>query len=193
MSPSNDQSSLLSLTQLENLMRAGGTQRFHTWAGELLKTQDVAQHVYGLMWLVLALTHNTASRNLLIATIHHDAGERWVGDMPSPTKRIMPGLRDALHEAEADALAARGGVRAPELSGFDDLVLGLADALDGVFFCGRELAMGNRRILPVFENFLEYANSAHVALKEAYPGPLYAKDLVDNILCIFSKLGENND
>lgn len=149
------------MRQLENMLRAGGTQRFHTWSAELIKTQDVAQHVYGLMWLVVALTRGTASRDLLLATLFHDGGERWVGDMPGPMKRLLPGLRDSLDTAEADALQARCGVAAPELSAFDSSTLDLADALDGVFYCSREVALGNRRIGAVFANYIDYASEAY--------------------------------
>jgi len=152
---------------IKNLMRAGGTQRFHTWSAELIKTQDVAQHVYGLMWLVMMLSGGHASRDLLVATMHHDGGERWVGDMPSPSKRLLPGLRDALHRAEDDAMLVKGATTAPMLSAVDAGILDLADALDGAFFCARELEMGNRRILPVFANFIEYSEAAYVKLCEA--------------------------
>lgn len=143
------------VSKVKALVRSGSTQRFHTEAGDLIKTQDVAQHSYGVFWFVLALTKFTASRELLIAAMAHDAGERWVGDVPAPTKRALT-MRPELHIYEAQLLRRVTGFVAPELSENEHWILKAADYLDGGFFCQREIKLGNEFITPVLNNFVHY-------------------------------------
>lgn len=143
------------VSQTKALVRSGSTQRFHTEAGDLIKTQDVAQHSYGVFWFVLALTKFTASRDLLIAAMAHDAGERWVGDVPAPTKRTLT-MRPELHVYEAQMLRRVTGFAPPELGEHENWILKAADYLDGGFFCQREIKLGNEFIAPVLNNFISY-------------------------------------
>lgn len=147
--------------QVARLVRSGGTQRFHTEVGSYIKTQDVAQHSYGVFWLCLALTNMQASRDLLICAIGHDAGERWVGDMPAPTKRALE-IRPPLHAYEESRLRDETSLRLPVLSEFESDVLKLADGLDGLLFSTQELRLGNRtaEAIHVAKNFLTYVSEA---------------------------------
>ena len=156
----------MNVDALRNRLRAGQTQRYHTNAAEMLKTQDVAQHVYGVMWLVTSIMFSRPSAALLLAALAHDAGERWTGDVPSPAKRRIPGVKEAFDEAEVEELAIHCDFRAPALSEVESAVLDLADALDGAFFCSKESEMGNRRIHKTFANFIEYADRAATKLFE---------------------------
>lgn len=142
-------------TQVIAALRSGGTQRFHTHAGRLIKTQDVAQHAYNVTLLVQALTFNRARRELLWAALTHDAAEHWVGDVPAPTKRSLE-IRQLLANYEADALLRETGIEAPKLLPWEDRVLKIADSLEGAFFCAREILMGNQLARGVGRNFLSY-------------------------------------
>lgn len=157
----------MNVDHLRDRLRAGQTQRYHTGVAELLKTQDVAQHVYGVMWLVTSIMHDRPSAALLLAALAHDAGERWTGDVPSPAKRRIPGVKAAFDDAEVEELAVHCDFTAPQLNEVEHAALDLADALDGAFFCSRELAMGNRRIRKTFENFISYADRASATLYES--------------------------
>jgi len=157
----------VNIGHLRDRLRAGNTQRYHTGGAELLKTQDVAQHVYGVMWLVTSIMFSRPSAALLLAALAHDAGERWTGDVPSPAKRRIPGVKAAFDEAEVVALAENCDFSTPLLTEVETAALDLADALDGGFFCSRELAMGNRLIHKTFKNFIDYADRAAAALYES--------------------------
>lgn len=147
--------------QALNLIRSGSTLRFHTHAGLSLKTQDVAQHSYGVFWLVYVLTGGAPSAGLLVNAMAHDAGEPWVGDVPAPTKRQIPGLSAELGRMEAEALETYTGIVAPELAPWEVVVLKLADYLDGAAFCDREWRLGNTLMRAVMHNFVEYADECY--------------------------------
>lgn len=148
----------MNFKQLKNLVRSGGTARFHCYAAETIKTQDVAQHSFGVFWICEALTFGSPSAALLIQAMAHDIGERWVGDVPATTKRSIPGLGSALTQLEDEAMLKKIGhiVTCAPLSDSDAVVLKAADALDGALFCLRELEFGNRAMAGVFRNFIEF-------------------------------------
>jgi 5'-deoxynucleotidase YfbR-like HD superfamily hydrolase len=150
----------VNVDHLRDRLRAGGTQRYHTNAAEMLKTQDVAQHVYGVMWLVTSIMFNRPSAALLLAALAHDAGERWTGDVPSPAKRRIPGVKEAFDAAEIEEVAVHCDFLTPKLTETEAAVLDLADALDGAFLCAKEATMGNRLIRKTFANFINYADRA---------------------------------
>jgi 5'-deoxynucleotidase YfbR-like HD superfamily hydrolase len=142
--------------QLRRMVDTGSVTRYHTNTGSLIKTQDLAQHCYGVFWLCYAIMFHKPSAELLTRAMSHDAGERKTGDMPSPTKIALNAghLMDAM---EATFLHDVCGYRMGEpLSETDTAVLGLADSLDGVLHCQREAMLGNRAHLRVFRNFLDY-------------------------------------
>lgn len=151
---------MTTVAQVIAALETGQTLRFHTEARRMIKTQDVAQHVHGMLWLILLLTAYAPSRQLLVGTIHHDAGERWTGDMPSPAKRSIEGLGAKLDALEASRLKEQIGSLGVALSASDEAILKLADALDGCFTCDREVKLGNRSILKMYQNFQRYAEAA---------------------------------
>lgn len=125
------------------MLQFGQTQRYHTEL--LLKPQDVAQHSFNVAWLCWLLSDRDPSAQLIMMALAHDAGERWTGDLPSPTKRAA-GLGDAFDALEA-AQTAKVGWTAPPLSAIERKILKLADVLDGAFYCLRELMLGNTMVL----------------------------------------------
>lgn len=145
--------------QLLSRMRSGGTQRFHTHADRMLKTQDVAQHSYNVVWLVMALTAHAASRHLILAALEHDAVEHWTGDMPAPTKRAL-GIREQ-YAAYEERLGTDhfGRMYGADLGLFDATVLRLADAIEGAFRCVHEIELGNKLVYGILENFRSYART----------------------------------
>jgi 5'-deoxynucleotidase YfbR-like HD superfamily hydrolase len=144
-----------------NMVRSGGTMRYHCQAGETLKPQDVAQHSYGVFWFAYVLTHGSMRREMMLAIMSHDAGERWIGDVPAPTKRVVPGLGAKLNELESEAVRKRGGVEPQNLTPGESLLLKLADYLDGAAFCDRELKMGNTLMRGVLNNFIAYLDELY--------------------------------
>lgn len=140
-----------------NARRSGGTQRFHTHARRMIKTQDVAQHAYNVTLLALMLTRGTASQRLLLACLTHDSGEHWVGDVPAPTKRAME-WRGTLSELEDTQIASEMGLSPIELDVQDAFILKLSDSLEGLLYCLDEYEMGNRQMIGVARNFADYCD-----------------------------------
>jgi 5'-deoxynucleotidase YfbR-like HD superfamily hydrolase len=144
--------------QLRRMIDTGSVTRYHTNTGSLIKTQDLAQHCYGVFWLCYALVFHKPSSELLSRAMAHDAGERKTGDMPSPTKRAL-NAGSAMDAMETCFLVDVCGYQMGEpLSETESAVLDLADSLDGVLHCQREAMLGNKAHLRVFRNFLDYAN-----------------------------------
>jgi 5'-deoxynucleotidase YfbR-like HD superfamily hydrolase len=144
---------------LRNLLKSGGTQRFHTHAADLIKTQDVSQHSYNVFWLVYALTYGDCSKQLLVHALAHDAGERWTGDVPAPTKRNLD-ISTTFGEFEEKQLRAMTGLELPALVDNEPIILKVADSLEGARFCFNEFELGNRRVLHILGNFIDYAQEA---------------------------------
>lgn len=146
------------------LIRTGGTQRYHTIVGDLLKTQTVGQHCYGVFWFVHALLRGQPSANVLIAAMAHDAGERWAGDMPGPTKREID-MKPALDAYEAKKLLEWTGFEPPPLQEFEALALRMADSFDGLLFCATECDLGNNAgaLERTYKNYLQYVGNILVA------------------------------
>lgn len=139
------------------LMQFGQTKRYHTEV--LLKEQDVAQHTFNVAWLCWLLSQREPSAELLMSALAHDAGERWTGDLPAPVKRGT-GLGGAFDALE-NAATAKAGWVPPGLSLTEGQILKMADALEGAFFCLRELKLGNRLVVDAgaggaATNFLGY-------------------------------------
>ena len=128
--------------QAELMIGTGQTQRFHT---ELtLRSQDVGQHCYGVFWLCYALTAGEMSNALMLAAMSHDAGERWTGDLPGPTKLRMN--LTAQFDAEEDReLMTRVGFPRPVLKPTERAVLAYTDALVQSFGARRAQAGGRVR------------------------------------------------
>lgn len=145
------------LKQVLNAMRSGGTQRFHTHAARMIKTQDVAQHSYNVVWLVQMLTKGAASKALILHALAHDAGEHWVGDVPAPTKRSL-GIRDQLGAEEDRVIHAMMGWRLGGLPHHEQVLLKLCDSMEGALYCCREMEMGNTQMAGILENFVDYVD-----------------------------------
>lgn len=145
------------LKQVLNAMRSGGTQRFHTHAARMLKTQDVAQHSYNVVWLAQMLSKGAASKTLILHALAHDSGEHWVGDVPAPTKRSL-GIREQLGAEEDRVISAMMGWTFGDLAHHEQVLLKLCDSLEGALYCCCEIEMGNVQMIGVLDNFIAYVD-----------------------------------
>lgn len=162
---------LATITRVRALLQFGQTTRYHT---ELLtRSQDVAQHSFNVAWLCTELSDWAPSAGLLMAALAHDAGERWTGDIPAPTKRGMPGMRAHMDELELQKLREQGITFKYELTPAEQAILSLADALEGALFCLRELRLGNTIVIDPAEGgaALNFMNYIH-ALLTRFPNPV---------------------
>jgi 5'-deoxynucleotidase len=125
--------------------RAGRVVRYHTQY--LTRPETVAEHVFGVLNILVIMTEGQLSATLLKAALAHDSGEYISGDVPSPVKRRVPGMREAVNLIENGAAGAiyydaAGG---PPTE-WEHTLLKVADNLDGLLKCAEERAMGNYTI-----------------------------------------------
>lgn len=68
---------------------AHGLSNVCRFAGQSPRFYSVAQHSV-LVMRILAQHHSVTDRRMLLEGLMHDATEAFMGDMPTPLKRIMP-------------------------------------------------------------------------------------------------------
>jgi 5'-deoxynucleotidase YfbR-like HD superfamily hydrolase len=133
------------------LMRGAAVQRYH--ASPTLIPETVGHHSHGVATL-LNLIYPDASKELLVAGLHHDLAEQYTGDIPAPAKREM-GIRDAVQKYESEKNAA-AGFPDPVLTPEDLWRLKFIDSAHGALFCLEELECGNRRMWDTFRVYMSY-------------------------------------
>lgn len=155
--------------RLQATFRGSATKRFHTI--RTVHENTVGQHSFGvaMLYYIIAIE---PSLNGVMTALTHDLAEYKTGDVPAPAKREL-GLREQFAAYEANVMAAAGfPAFEATLDADDKWVVKLADALDGLVFCGYERKMGNRQANEAFDNFCQYvtellnAPGIHPAWKE---------------------------
>lgn len=131
--------------------RAGRVQRFHCY--EMVHREDVAQHTFNVMNLLMILCDGVVSPELMTAALLHDQGEYVTGDIPSPVKRLLGGKLDEMENAAINMIHKRG---IPELTEWQHLMLKAADNLDGLLTCVREIRRGNVLMREVGDTYVKY-------------------------------------
>jgi 5'-deoxynucleotidase YfbR-like HD superfamily hydrolase len=156
--------------KLDFIIRGGVVKRFHTM--HTLHTQNVAEHSFGVAWLVYLLCDQQPSAGLLIAAMAHDLAEHMTGDIPAPAKRRMQ--ISAQFNTEEDKCMMDAGLAAPMLTAAEQRVLKMADTMDLLLFCTRELALGNSDMHVVYIRGVGY-------VKELAPFSATEQELLDLI------------
>lgn len=151
--------------QLQFLMEGGSVVRYHARPG--IKPDTDAHHSHGVAVLCSLLAppdeegRTTASAMLLMAALTHDLGEQAASDMSAPAKRAL-GISEQLHDFEAGILTQYGFYYAQYLDATERAVLKLADCFDGMLYCCRELALGNRSVLLIWRRWCTYVEALAV-------------------------------
>lgn len=132
------------------------TRRFNGW--RVLTIDYVGMHQNNVTNIALLLRPD-CRKELVVACVRHDSPE-WaskLGDVPSPTKRRVPGLKEAA-DAEEARVWAEAGLPDPceALTPEEYRILKLADYLDGMMYCIQERQMGNQFMDEPFGNFVSY-------------------------------------
>ena len=97
-------------------------------------------------------------KDLVLYLLSHDVPEFWVGDIPAPTLRCVPGVREGLTEIEARINRELSLPAESDLSPEDHKILKSCDRLDLWFWCREELLLGNQWVgecLTELEHYLE--------------------------------------
>jgi 5'-deoxynucleotidase YfbR-like HD superfamily hydrolase len=113
------------------------------------------QHQWGTAHLCYLLAEEP-SLSLIMAALCHDMAEQTVGDVPSPTKRIL-GMQDSLEKLE-NSILGQNGYLFP-LTKEEGQKLELADRLEGCLTCVYERALGNRFVEVPYRRFRSYVSS----------------------------------
>jgi 5'-deoxynucleotidase YfbR-like HD superfamily hydrolase len=118
---------------LHNTYESGRTLRYH--ANPLLARygQTVADHAWGVAAIICCL-HPNPSMPLIRAALFHDAGERWVGDLPYPFKVRAPEFA-RLHSDIEDEIREEMGIPSFNLTATEEKWLKLADRMEAYLFC----------------------------------------------------------
>jgi 5'-deoxynucleotidase YfbR-like HD superfamily hydrolase len=139
--------------QVLMLLSARHVRRFHT--SQFIGEQTVADHSWGVAAIVAYLMDGADRTRMclsLLAALHHDVPEKWLGDVPANVKGDAPlGFGEATSEAEERVLLMLGYPMVP-LSISEDLrrVVFLADKLDLMHTVSGQLALGNTTLEGIF-------------------------------------------
>lgn len=135
--------------------RAGRVRRYHT--AHMVQGEDVAQHTFNCLNLVMILTNGQPSMALLQHVLLHDQGEWLTGDIPSPAKRAIPASAKAdidLLEDQAINIIHHCGV--PGLSAEDQHLFKVVDNWDGLLKCIEEAIMGSLDAQEIGNKYVQY-------------------------------------
>jgi 5'-deoxynucleotidase YfbR-like HD superfamily hydrolase len=136
---------------IRNILHSGDVVRFHNHVG--IDKQKTAEHQWGVA-LIVEHIYPEGSKTLLLAALTHDAAEYYIGDIPAPVKWDNPELKKTLHEMER-RWEEQNGVHfdlAPE----EQMVLKMADTLEGMWFCVHQVRMGNINAKRPFRKWREF-------------------------------------
>lgn len=129
---------LSAVERLILLREAGNVERSHTLPHH--GSYSVGKHSFDAALLLLTL-HPDPSMELLKAVLLHDLGERYTGDVPSPTKWSDGEIARRRDKLERRALTTMGITI--QLSPEDHQWLVGVDRVEFLLWCKDQLAMGN--------------------------------------------------
>lgn len=163
--------------------------RYHTRPG--IKDDTDGRHSHGVALLCSILAgddgtqHTRVSATLLMAALTHDLAEQKSGDISAPAKRTIPGLREQFQLMESATLDQYGLDYEQYLTDEESITLKLADSFDGMMYCCRELALGNRNVLLVWRRFCTYVETLTAKGDVPLELALRASQVYDAILEIY--------
>lgn len=148
------------MTFMEIARSAHGVKRYHTEC--TIGTQSVAEHSFGVGMLVLYLTNNEASGNLLRAALFHDLAEQYTGDVPSMVKWDNKDLKAMLDKIEDNFVKSLGVLQ--DLTAEEVVILKWADMLELLYFCLEQRRLGNLNATNIFIRAVNFLNQyTHLA------------------------------
>lgn len=143
--------------QLQFISEGGSVLRYHARPG--IRPDTDAQHSHGvamLCYLIWTYTHSKPiSPNLLMAALTHDLGEQVASDVSAPSKRLL-GIRDQLQALEDSQLSRHGLEFTSRLTEEEHQILKMSDYFDGMLYCTREIAIGNKNVFLIYRRYSSY-------------------------------------
>lgn len=160
--------------QLQYISRGSMVRRFHQHH-QLVQDTD-GRHSHGVAMIAALLSNGEPSAALLIAALTHDLPELVSGDVPATTKRVM---RSGSFDLDAYETSINKHYGFPgELTDKELRTLKLADGLDGMLQCTREVAVGNRTVVWVYEKWLSWLQADFGELTAAEQAMLSAIEII---------------
>lgn len=154
----------MNMKRVKMARRAGRVNRYHTEF--LVRPENVAEHTFNVLNLLVIMLDGGVSNNLLINALYHDGGEYVSGDIPSPVKRQVPGMKEAINKIEAIGTDSTIGYL-PPITVWEHMMLKVADNLDGMLKCIEERAMGNYTIAEEYADRVGGVGGRYCAYLEA--------------------------
>lgn len=132
-------------------LRSGGVERYH--AQPDVPAQSTAEHMWGVAILMLKFYGRDLSMKLLAAALTHDCGEVGIGDVPSPTKRASPEVKETFDRLEEEMLIKLGVNWVGTLSEEETIALKICDVLEGLHYVTRKLRVPNMRVAKAWAEY----------------------------------------
>lgn len=146
---------------LEDMVHAGRVSRYHN--RPMITRQSTADHTWGVLVCCQWLTDRQCSAALLEAIIYHDVPEIYTGDMPAPIKNSVPELKDIMINLETNYMKEMGIL--PRITKEEVYILGIADTMELMMHCLKEMNMGNKYAMKIYNKGKEYLENKIHALQ----------------------------
>lgn len=144
--------------KLMEIWRSGQVVRKHTM--ENIRAENVGEHTWGVVGLIMCCWPNVPTR-VLFAAQYHDAGEIATGDMPGPTKWANPVLEAEMERLEKtkleEILPKHIWQFMKEMNECDWAVIEFFDRIEFCLSMARERKLGNTYAMFYFGRSLEKA------------------------------------
>lgn len=156
---------------------AGAVKRYHTV--ETIKTQTVAEHSWGVA-MILSSFVDRPSYRLIRQALCHDMAEVLTGDVPATAKWGWPAFAKAEQEAANEFHRKYGFTEVLEDWEFE--LLKMADGLEGLSFCIREIELGNKLMIVIAHRWEAHLRSKFSTASEE------AKKRSEGLVCLYDLL-----
>jgi 5'-deoxynucleotidase YfbR-like HD superfamily hydrolase len=140
--------------QIQFIIEGGIVERFHVRPG--IKPNTDAHHSFGVAMLCYLMCDNMHHLGmLLMSALTHDLSEQVASDISAPSKLAL-GISDQLHDFEQAILAKYNLDFYHLLDDQEQVVLGWADAFDGMLYCVLEIGRGNKLMLRPYNKWVAW-------------------------------------
>jgi len=160
---------------LKERLKGGHVTRYHT-VPEIADGQDVASHTWRAMVILLAIWPQV-ERETILDLLYHDVPEGFTGDIPATTKWAFPKLASELSKAE-DVVNHRLNIT-NSITKEEKEKVKVADMLELVLHCFRQMEMGNQRAFTIFMNGVVYLQDNFKDLKDWKKVQVILDELMD--------------
>lgn len=165
---------------IKTVLNSGNVVRFHNHVG--IDKQKISEHQWGVA-LVAQFIDPNCSKDLILACITHDAAEYYMGDIPANVKWDNPKVKTVFEEIETK-WEKKNGVYF-ELSPNESVILKMADMLEGMHYCIKQVRRGHRDAIRPFRKWRSAFYERFIGEKHLYPK---AFNLFDSLITKMEEL-----